>query len=184
MINLLPYSHRIQLKSLYKKRLIVVGLFGVGTVFLPLLLVIGVLSYIEFTNIKILDSNYQKLIDARNLTGTDDLSNNVKSINKSINFFESNIYKSKKVTDNIQSLISLRPKDVTVNSFDFKKTDKAGVISIRGVSVSRNSIIEYSNILDVKNNGICNTINIPVDTYTKKNEVPFALICTIDYETK
>lgn len=184
MINLLPYSSRIQLKSLYKKRLIVVGLFGIATVFLPLVLVVGVFSYVQFINFQFINNNYEKLLSIQNSTETENLSSQVKSINQSIKFFESSIISSQNVTDNIEKLINLRPVGIILNSFDFKKDNKKSTINIKGIASSRATIIQYSNILDYKNGGICHNINIPVDTYTKKNEVPFNLVCMIDYEVK
>ena len=184
MINLLPYSSRVQLKSLYKKRLIVVGLFGVATVFLPLVLVLGVVSYVEFTNLQILNNNYKKLLSIRDDAGTENLTNQVKSINQSIKFFESSLDSSKNITKKIENVISLKPSGILLNSFDFKKIDNSGSLSLRGIASSRDVIIQYSNILDIKNNGICNSVNVPVDTYTKKTEVPFTLVCVIDYEAK
>jgi hypothetical protein len=184
MINLLPYSHRIQLKSLYKKRLIVVGLFFFAISILPLLFVLGFLSYFEYINVNYLNKQYSSLVNIQESGEVKNLLDNVKSINNKIDFLKKDIVSIKPVTSNIEKVLLLKPDDIKITAIDYAKTDKNNIININGVSATRDSILKYSDVLNVNKSGFCKNVNVPVDTYTKKSNVPFTITCDITYESK
>ncbi len=181
MINLLPYSRRALLKTLYKKRLIVVGLFGVAAILIPLVFVLIVISYLQYQNLNAIQTRFNLLNQQRQDEGIDDLSKEIQNVNFGISAFKESVSKIKPVSKITEDIISSRPSDVKIISFDFVNTTTA---SITGVSGSRDSIISYGNILGKDGKNFCIDVNVPVTTYTKKNDVPFSITCTINYETK
>jgi len=184
MINLLPYNRRSFLKSSYKKRLIVIGFFAISLTLIPLLLVLGVLAYDQHLNIEILDKQYNNLKHSQESTNSVELVDQVNKINNSIDFFISSVNSTKIVSLTIEKILALRPTNILIKSIEFSKSDNIGILNITGISETRDSIIKYASLLDIKNSGICKSISIPVGTYTKKNEVPFTITCEIEYETK
>jgi hypothetical protein len=184
MINLLPYSRRIFLKSLYKKRLLVVGLFSVTIAMLPLILVLGLFSYLEYSNSNVLQDQYNNLVSLQESGEAKGLFDQVKQANSTIDFFKNDTNSVKPVTTNIEKVLALRPNDIRITAIDYTKNEKVNVLNINGVSGTRDSILKYSEILDMKKSGFCKSVSVPVDTYTKKTDLPFTITCNIEYETK
>ena len=184
MINLLPYNRRAIMKSFYKKRLLVVAFITFSIALFPLVLVLVALSYIENMDYKFLVTQYAELQKQSQNDGGAELSSKIKEINTQITSFQGGIKQAKIVSGDIEKASVLRPGDVKISGFNFSKKSEKNILSISGVSGTRDSVIKYGNLLDKKNGGICSDVSVPVTTYAKRIDVPFVITCEIEYATK
>ena len=185
MINLLPYNRRIQLKSQYKMKLVVVALFATAIAILPFVIVTGVMLFLQYSQIGTLSKNYEQAVIFREEQGVTDLSKTIISVNELIASFQKNLGNARSVSNTIEHAISIRPAMFKTTSFEFKTSPKDGnILTINGISDDRAGIIEYINLLGMGHSNICKKVSVPVKTYIKKTNVPFIISCLLQYENK
>lgn len=180
MINLLPYNRRILLKSQYKIKLVVVAIVATTIAILPFLIVTGVISFLQYSNINTLEKDYKNYLIFREDQGVAGLSTSIVDMNNLINSFQKNLTNTKPVSNIIDQIIAIRPDGIKINNLEFKKALKEGdSLSISGVSKDRIDIIEYVNLLGTGQSNICKKVTVPVKTYIKKTDIPFTILCTL-----
>ncbi len=182
MINLLPYERRIKLRSSYKERFVVVALFAVAITLVPLILVVAATSYIKYSNIDSINSEYSKMKDLRQTQGIEKLTDSIKDLNRIIGTFQGSIKESRPISPDITKIVNSRTSEIKITGVESIISE--GAISIRGVAKNREAIINYGAILSTPKTGPCKSINVPVTTYTKKIDVPFTILCAINYDAK
>src|SRR3989344_5028541 len=182
MINLLPYNRRMLLKSRYKRRLFIVAISGITITLFPFVIVIIIMILVQYSNISILNVEYQKAKEFKSTENSTLLSEKLKGINDLIYSFSNNLENKKIVSDTVLKIMEIKPIGITINSFDFSTNTTVDVLILNGVSVNRNEIIKYEKLLKEKPNGLCSVVNIPVTTYSKAFDVPFTISCTLSYE--
>lgn len=181
MINLLPYERLQKLKSLYKEKLIIVALFAAAVAMAPLILVLGATSYAEYRNTRGLESQYAKMKDLRQIQGVDNLTEDIKEINRIIGTSQASLRAAGGISKDIVRFATLRGTDIRVTGIESSDSD---AVSIRGVARNREAVIAYGSALSEPKTGVCASVNVPVTTYTKKVDVPFTIICTLRHDTQ
>lgn len=185
MINLLPYNRRILLKSQYKTKLIVVAVFSTIIAILPFAIIMVVIVFLKYSNISVLEKTYKESLGFKESQGVTELLKNVTDTNSLIISFQKNLKNTKPVSNIINQIVSIHPATIKINSLDFKTSVKDGdTITIGGISNDRAAIIEYVNLLGVGQSNICKKVTVPVKTYIKKTDVPFTILCVLQYENK
>ncbi len=179
MINLLPYEKRISLKALYRRRLIVIGFICIAAALMPLVLVLGVLSYVEYTEASFLGNQYTELESSAENGEAGSMVNQIRSTNAAITSFQKDFANTNKYSENIEKISTVRPSDISINKFNMSNKDNKKMLVISGVSGTRDSIIDFGNILDKKNGGMCSSVTVPVTTYARKVDVPFNITCEL-----
>ena len=177
MINLLPYEERVALKSKYKRKLLVVAIFAVSFALLPLVIVLGVVTYFEHSNLNIISAQYNKLKNNDKVNNTDILYQEIKNSNENIDNLNDAINAQKSVEYYIEKSVEYKPKNTKLLSFSYNKDINR--LTIVGIASSREDIITYTANLNNQKTGICKKINVPVSAYTKKIDAEFVLTCDL-----
>lgn len=184
MINLLSYERRLNLKSLYRERLIIVAFLVVAVALVPFILAVWALSYTEYSNIRALTVQEKNTTELRRAQGLEDLFNNVREANRIIGTMQGSLKESRPISSDIENILRFRGTDISITGFEFSKTEKTKeqIISIKGMAKSRDAVINFGAALSDPIDGICKKINLPLTTYTKKVDIPFTLTCDTKHE--
>lgn len=183
MINLLPCEKRTQIKQLYQRNYFKSLFVSFSIVLIPPIVFVLLLTYKEHLDYKEIKQINFNLLNSHSIDGTSEISSILDGYNKIITFVTNSHQKSIIASTNISTVLNLKPISVSINSIKFDSTNpKEHELTILGIADSRNDIISYAGSLDIKSGGICDLINVPIATYTKKSQIPFTLNCKIMYE--
>lgn len=157
-----------------------VGFISVSVVILPLVFVLGVLSYVKYTEANLINSEYIELEAAAQNGEAGLMVNQIRSANSAISMFQNNFKSAKEHTKSIEQIVAVRPTDLRISKFHMTNNKEGKkILLISGISGTRDSIINFGSSLENKNGGMCASVNVPVTTYARRVEVPFNITCEL-----
>ena len=184
MINLLPYDKKEILKKNYKKRLSVMLLGVVSFLFIMFALFIGVLLYVHMIEVKTLTNQKERLTEIKNSQGFNSLSTYVSSLNKSIIIFDTLIKGEKNLHPRIENILAAKVSGVEILGYEYNLDidKKSGFVAISGTANNRDRVLAFANSLNTGEKPACDSVSIPIMTYTNRENLPFVVTCKIIYE--
>lgn len=176
-MNLLPTTEKEYLKKGLKLRFITIILF-----FTSASLLVGFVSLLPayFLTLSHLSDSY--LLSIKNDDSTKEMLSLPEEINSKLKFLQSSV-SGIAVTDFFSQIINYLPSGITLNSITFAKKqnfkEKNGtIVSISGMSASRDSLVSFSNLL--KESKSFSSVEVPVSNLTKNKDLPFSISIFIE----
>lgn len=173
MFNLLPESIRSDIKNEYKtRRLFVVLLFVIS---LQITLVIFVFPSWINLNSKISDSKNRvnQLDNSKILNTSTDVKPIIKNINTELGIIDKSL-DYPKLLPILDSILEQKSSSIKVSQFSYvSNSTSTAIINIKGVSATRESLVEFKRSLDglKKFKGV----NLPISNYAKDRDIEFSM---------
>jgi hypothetical protein len=173
MFNLLPESIRSDIKNEYKtRRLLLVLLFIVSLQVTQIIFVFP--SWINL-NSKIIDSKNRvaQLNSSKILNASTDIKPVITNINNELNLIDKSL-EYPKLLPILGGVLSQKSSYVKINQFSYMSTGTStATINIKGVSATRESLVEFKKSLDDLK--MFKVINLPISNYARDKDIEFSM---------
>lgn len=179
MANLLPNKTKLALISLYKKRLIVVSLWMICSIFIISSILMGSL----FVVLKLNNQSLTKLLtfsdgleDVRN---ANKYRNDISAANEQAKIIVNNNQQNISPTYYIDKINNLKSKKIKINIISVERAENSDLsISFNGSAETRSDIVDFINQLE--KSGEFTEVNAPVSNFIKSTDSNFTITVVIN----
>jgi hypothetical protein len=173
--TLLPEENIKTLKRDYRIRIFITLM-----IFIASGITIGILSLlpsyiVSYTLEKNLINKVQNIQKDRAADGIDNV---ISELKKSYTFVGALRTDKSKIsfTSNIETILALKPKNVSLTSFEIASSSKVDGISdivVQGIASTRESLLSFKK--SIESNPVISKVELPISDLTKNKDLPFAM---------
>lgn len=175
-MNLLPKTEKDNIKKGLKRRFAIVSMILLSAASL-IGLVMFLPSYFLASSYLSKDASGGYLSESKDSDSVKEIMNLPIEIKSKLIFFQSNT-DSISVADILSKIVSFLPKGVKLYSMSFSNNQnynekKGTLILISGISSDRDSLINFSSLLEKSD--LFSIVEVPVSSLTKERDLPFSM---------